>query len=425
MRLPSASRTVLVFLVSMASLTACQPASDQDPAAAVQNTAPALPAPPAGDAAPPASTPAPGPSKAEIVALARNAVVLVRTPNSQGVGFLVNPDGIVATSYQLIKGAKVVGVKIESGDIFPVTEIFAQDPLKNLALLRISGYKLPVLSLQDSTLVHPGQEIIVITDPAGSGTMISDTVAAVTDISELDKQRRGHRLIQMKALLPPGSNGAPVLDAQGKVVGLAFSYAAAGRKQSVAIPSNYIAGLMNNPQPVALGVAEIAPAGSAVEAPPDRATPPPMAGVDNAAPRKTETEKLPAPPVAPRYTRSVREVKRIYVALADRGRVHTDRRAGPGICKPKVEEALQDEDFPIAASSGKADVVLTLSGSHETGCTRLGCGREIMRYHARLTNRDGDAIWQVSGSENARSFDEVCKDIGEDIAEALDEARDR
>ncbi|MGH8529569.1 MAG: trypsin-like peptidase domain-containing protein [Nevskiales bacterium] len=399
-------------------LAACQPSSEESQTA-IPPSATAEPPAQSADAATPAP---PAPSKADIVAQARNAVVLVRTPDTQGVGFIINPDGIVATSYQLIKGAKVIGVKVESGDIFPVTEIFAQDPLKNLALLRISGYKLPVLPLQDSTLAQAGQEVIIITDPAGSGTMISDTLATVADISELDKQRRGHRLMQMKAVLPPGSNGAPVLDMQGKVVGLAFSYGLGGQKQSVAIPSNYIAGLMNNPQPVALGVTEIAPAGSEAAAPAD--SPQASQTPTPASSPRTPEEKPPAP-AAPRYTRSVREVQRIYVVLADRGRVHTDRRAGPGVCKPKVEEALQEEDFRIAASANKADVVLALSGTHETGCTRLGCGREIMLYHARLTNKDGDAIWQMSGNENATSFNEVCKDMAEDIAEALDEARDR
>lgn len=395
-------------------------------------------APPAPVAAPPpaaAETPAPAepaaqtPSSTEIVARARLAVVLVRTPKTQGVGFLVNPDGIVATAYQLVKDANVVGVRLASGDIYPATEIYAHDPLKNLALLRISGYKLPVLELQDSDQAAAGQEVIVVTDPAGAGTMVSATIAAVSDISALDSKRRGHQLLRLQAPLPPASNGAPVLDAQGKVLGLTASFG----KQSVAVPSNYIAGLLNNPQPIALMPGGEPPekllpppgtppaaAQSEPAAPPPPATPPAKAETARAAPAK------PKPPQPPPVAQSMREVKRMYVALADGGQIRTDRAAGPAICKPKIEEALQEENFVIAQSPARADAVLRLSGTHKTGCTMpLGCGREIMQYRAHLTNREGDTLWQTSGNESAVGFEEVCRDLAEDLAESISEARER
>ncbi len=425
MQFPAPIKLVLVLAVLA---TACHSQSEEKQAPAVPQAPPAQPAQdPAADSPAPLAA-APTPSKSEIVAQARNAVVLVRTSQTRGVGFLIEPHGIVATNYQLIKGATVVGVKLGSGDIYPATEIVARDPLKNLALIRISGFKLPVLELGDSTSVQAGQDIIIVTDPAGAGTMISGTVAAVADISEIDNQRKGHKLIRVEAALPSGSEGAPVLDTQGKVIGLLASYGSGELKQPVAVPSNYIAGLSNNPQPVALS-----PAGTEagnLEQHADAGTQASIPAQTNPAsdlfkpPAPAPRAPKPAPP-PPRYTQSVREIQRIYVAVADNGKLHRDRKAGPAICKPKFEDALRDEDFRIAPSSAKADVVLSLSGTHEWGCTPLGCGREIMRYRAKVINKEGEVIWHASGEENAIGFDEVCEDMAEDVAEAMSEARDR
>ena len=426
------SRLVLLILL----LAAC----DSKPEA--ESKTPAI-APAPGQASPAAqaqAAPAPAAevflSSAEIVARARTAVVLVRTPKTQGVGFLVNPDGVVATTYQLVKDHSVIGVKLASGDIYPATQIYAHDPLKNLALLRISGYKLPVLELQDSDQAAAGQEVIVVTDPAGAGTMISATIGAVSDISALDPKRRGHQLMQLQALLPPASTGAPVLDRHGKVLGLSASFG----KQVVAVPSNYIAGLLNNPQPIALRpgaetpAQPLPPAGSApptvaadetaTPPPAETAAPPPSAPAQAPKPEPARTAKQkPAARPAP-TAQSVREVRRMYVALAAGGKVLKDRAAGPAICKPKIEEALQDEDFVIAPSPDRADAVLRLSGTHKTGCEMpLGCGREIMQYRASLTNREGDFLWQLSGHESAVGFDEVCSDLADELAEAISDAR--
>lgn len=165
-------------------------------------------------------------------------------PLSLGSGFFVHND-LVATNLHVVEGAsrgyaKIVGKK-QKYDIAGVVGI---DPERDLVLLKITGAKAPFLSLGDSQQVAVGDEVYAIGNPQGlEGTFSQGIVSGVRKVGK-------DTLFQITAPISPGSSGGPVLNAQGKVIGVAVATFRDGQNLNFAIPCSYLALLLKDLKPV-------------------------------------------------------------------------------------------------------------------------------------------------------------------------------
>ncbi len=165
-------------------------------------------------------------------------------PLSLGSGFFVRND-IVATNLHVIEGAsggyaKIVGAKPK----YDITGYVAIDERRDLILLKIKDANAPVLRLGDSTKLAVGDEIFAVGNPQGlEGTFSKGIVSAIRTV--------GHDfLLQITAPISPGSSGGPVLDEQGKVIGVAVATFKGGQNLNFAIPGSYLAGLLSEIKPI-------------------------------------------------------------------------------------------------------------------------------------------------------------------------------
>ncbi|MFM8393748.1 MAG: S1C family serine protease, partial [Acidobacteriota bacterium] len=159
---------------------------------------------------------------------------------SQGSGFIVTPAGAIVTSLHVLRGATSVRVRLTNGDIYLTTELVEIDELKDVAIIRIKGFSLPVVTLGNSDLVGVGDEVIVISSPEGLTNSISTGI--ISGMRQLDT----HRVFQISAPISQGSSGGAIFNARGEVIGIATYVLRSGQNINFAVPINYARGMVSD-----------------------------------------------------------------------------------------------------------------------------------------------------------------------------------
>ena len=147
-----------------------------------------------------------------------------------GSGFVVNGEGEVATNAHVvttgegeaIRRARDVYVEFADGNQVPA-EIVGADPNADIALLRIdpSGLKLRPLPLGESSSVEVGEPVAAIGSPFGERQSLSVGVVSAVDRSIQSLTNFSiSGAIQTDAAINPGNSGGPLVDGEGRVIGV-------------------------------------------------------------------------------------------------------------------------------------------------------------------------------------------------------------
>jgi S1-C subfamily serine protease len=176
--------------------------------------------------APPAST---GLSLETAAAVARSAVK-VEGPAcgklQDGSGFVVG-EGLIATNAHVVAGQRSTTVIRNDGRRFDGT-VMAFDPERDLAVVRVSGFDRPALSLSSATPVD-GSSGGVFGHPGGEPLRIAPfSLARVINATGRDiygSNRTERKVLELASSLRPGDSGAALSNRQGVVVGVAFAIA--------------------------------------------------------------------------------------------------------------------------------------------------------------------------------------------------------
>jgi putative serine protease PepD len=155
----------------------------------------------------------------------KNAVtyIVADTPEGQatGSGFVVSKDGLIVTNDHVVDGASQVQVKIGTSDSAQPATVVGADPSRDLALLKVDASNLPTLSLGDSSSVSVGDPTYAIGNPFGlDHTLTTGIVSALQRSLQAPDGAKISGAIQTDAALNPGNSGGPLLDADGKVIGV-------------------------------------------------------------------------------------------------------------------------------------------------------------------------------------------------------------
>jgi S1-C subfamily serine protease len=150
-----------------------------------------------------------------------------RTAQGQasGSGFVVDSDGTIVTNDHVVEGARSVSVRFtENGDAIPA-KVVGADPSTDIAVLDVDEKKVEggvePLKLGDSKAVEPGQPAIAIGSPFGlQGTVTSGIVSALNREIQAPNRFSISGVIQTDAAINPGNSGGPLLDGEGRVIGV-------------------------------------------------------------------------------------------------------------------------------------------------------------------------------------------------------------
>jgi serine protease Do len=150
-----------------------------------------------------------------------------------GTGFIVSSDGKIVTNDHVIDGAQQVQVTLADGTTKAATVVGA-DRDADLAVLKIDANNLPTVKLGDSNDVAVGDPVVAIGNALalqGGPTVTEGIVSAENrTISEENGVRLQH-VIQTDAAINPGNSGGPLVDSQGRVIGI--NTAVAGQAQNI------------------------------------------------------------------------------------------------------------------------------------------------------------------------------------------------
>ncbi len=161
-------------------------------------------------------------------------------PLTLGSGFIVEK-GVIATNLHVIEGASFGHVFLIGNDTkHKINGYFAIDEDNDLALLSVPTITGKALSLFEGDYPQIGERIYAIGNPKGlSGTISEGIVSGI-------RTQGGNKLIQITAPISPGSSGGPVINNDGKVIGVAVGAMKDGQNLNFAIPSALIMGLLNS-----------------------------------------------------------------------------------------------------------------------------------------------------------------------------------
>jgi putative serine protease PepD len=144
------------------------------------------------------------------------------TQTATGTGFVVSSGGLIVTNEHVIAGASRVTVALSNATTRTAT-VVGQDPSTDLALLRIDpgSTRIEPLRFADSDGVQIGDRAYAIGSPFGlQGTLTAGIVSATGRTIDAPSGASIGHVLQTDAALNPGNSGGPLLDAEGKVIGV-------------------------------------------------------------------------------------------------------------------------------------------------------------------------------------------------------------
>ncbi|MCK4259972.1 MAG: trypsin-like peptidase domain-containing protein [Halanaerobiales bacterium] len=163
-----------------------------------------------------------------------------------GSGFIFDKRGFVLTNNHVIEGAEEIKVILTDGREF-TAELVGSDPQTDIAILKLDAKKatLPVVSLGNSDDLQVGQLTIAIGTPYDMKFQNTVTTGVVSALGRTiqGQSRNGHsteleNIIQTDASINPGNSGGPLLDSQGRVIGINTAIIGDAQGLGFAIPIN-------------------------------------------------------------------------------------------------------------------------------------------------------------------------------------------
>lgn len=140
-----------------------------------------------------------------------------------GSGSIIDKRGYILTNVHVIQGATKIYVSLFDGTQYEA-EVVGQDLDSDLAVIKFdppSGMELKTISFGDSAALKVGQRVIAIGNPFGlERTMTTGIVSGLGRPIQNSNNRIIRDMIQTDAAINPGNSGGPLLDANGKMIGI-------------------------------------------------------------------------------------------------------------------------------------------------------------------------------------------------------------
>jgi len=150
-----------------------------------------------------------------------------RKVEGYGSGFIISPDGVVITNQHVTSSAEQIVVTTREGTDYPA-KLLGEDPLTDIAVLKIDGSGLPTAPIGASADLVVGEWVVAIGNPFAyllGNTEPSVTAGVVSAVGRNllpsgDQAGVYVDMIQTDASINPGNSGGPLVDVDGRVVGV-------------------------------------------------------------------------------------------------------------------------------------------------------------------------------------------------------------
>jgi len=163
----------------------------------------------------------------------------IKPPPEQGSGFVISPDGLILTNNHVVSGSDggTISVTTKDGRKYPA-ELIGRDEKSDIAVLKIDAKNLPTVELADSDAVKVGQFAFAIGAPFDLPYTFTVGVVSAKGRTNLTNNPSYEEYIQTDASINPGNSGGPLVDLDGKVIGVNTLISGLNRGLGFAVPSN-------------------------------------------------------------------------------------------------------------------------------------------------------------------------------------------
>jgi serine protease Do len=163
-----------------------------------------------------------------------------------GSGFIISPDGYIFTSNHVVADTTAdYTVVVDPKHKYPA-KILSRNPINDTAILKIEAKELPFLEMADSNKIELGEDVLAVGNALGEFTdtlsagIVSGLSRFITAFGGIENQMQNLRgLIQTDAAINPGNSGGPLINMEGKVIGINTATIAGAQNIGFAIPINY------------------------------------------------------------------------------------------------------------------------------------------------------------------------------------------
>ena len=169
-----------------------------------------------------------------------------KTQIGGGSGFIISKDGYVLTSNHVVSDTTADYTVIISPKHKLPAKVLSRNPINDTAVLKIDGQNLPYIEMADSNKIQLGEEVVAVGNALGEFTdtlsagIVSGLSRFITAFGGVDHQMQNLRgLIQTDAAINPGNSGGPLVNMEGKAIGINTAMIMGAQNIGFAIPVNY------------------------------------------------------------------------------------------------------------------------------------------------------------------------------------------
>ena len=170
------------------------------------------------------------------------SVVSIGTDVSQGSGFIIDDEGYVITNVHVLSGARYAQVLTYNNDKWVPAQLVGYNNEMDIAILKING-NYDALEFGNSDNVDIGEKVIALGNPLGLSFSVSEGIISAVDREGPNKMPV---YFQVDVPLNAGNSGGPLVNKQGKVVGINNFKIAGGENLGFALESNSASNTINN-----------------------------------------------------------------------------------------------------------------------------------------------------------------------------------
>jgi serine protease Do len=166
--------------------------------------------------------------------------------NGLGSGVIVSEDGYILTNNHVVENADEIKVSLNDEREF-TAKVIGRDDKSDVAVLKIDAKDLPYLHIANSDTLEVGDVVLAIGNPFGVGQTVTMGIVSATGRGNIGLDYED--FIQTDAAINPGNSGGPLIDAEGRLVGINTAIISrSGGNQGIgfAIPVNLARSVMES-----------------------------------------------------------------------------------------------------------------------------------------------------------------------------------
>jgi S1-C subfamily serine protease len=177
----------------------------------------------------------------QLISKTAQSVVSIKAQMSRGTGVVLTKDGYIVTCNHVLAGCSTV--KIGQQEKTLNAKIVGTDPYNDIALLKAEIGEFTPIEMGNSEKLNVGQYILALANPFNRSQPTA-TSGMITNVNSTIRGWRGatqmENVIATDAQLNPGFSGGPLVDVEGKLIGINTAYV---WQRGIAIPINKVKGI--------------------------------------------------------------------------------------------------------------------------------------------------------------------------------------